>query len=79
MEYIGYTFEQLAELGVTVVNLPSYRPELKSIIEKFFDVVQGEFKPHLKGKGIIEPDFQERGAHDYRKDASLQKNRYLIK
>lgn len=70
-EYIGYNFEQLAELGITVVNLPSYRPELKGIVEKFFDVVQNEFKPHLKGKGVIEPDFQERGAHDYRKDACL--------
>lgn len=70
-EYIGYTFEQLAELGVTVVNLPSYRPELKGIVEKFFDVIQDGFKPHLKGKGVIEPDFQERGAHDYRKDACL--------
>ena len=25
----------------------------------------------LKGRGVIEPDFQERGAHDYRKDACL--------
>ena len=70
-EYIGYNFEQLAELGVTVVNLPSYRPELKGAIEKFFDVIQDKFKPYLKGKGVIEPDFQERGAHDYRKDAFL--------
>ena len=27
---------------------------------------------HLKGKGTIEPDFQERGAHDYRRDACLE-------
>ena len=26
---------------------------------------------HLKGKGVIEPDYQERGVHDYRKDACL--------
>ena len=25
----------------------------------------------MKGKGVIEPDYQERGAHDYRKDACL--------
>lgn len=62
-EYIGYTFSQLAELGVTIVNLPSYRPELKGSVEKFFDVVQDDFKPHLKGKGVIEPDYQERGSH----------------
>lgn len=70
-EYASSTFEQIAELGVTVINLPPYRPELKGAVEKFFDVVQGLYKPHLKGKGVIQPDYQERGAHDYRKDARL--------
>lgn len=70
-EYVGYTFEQLSELGVTIVNLPPYRPELKGPVEKFFDTVQSFYKKHLKGKGVIEPDYQERGAHDYRKDACL--------
>lgn len=70
-EYVSNTFEQIANLGVTIVNLPPYRPELKGAVEKFFDVVQGLYKPHLKGKGVIEPDYQERGAHDYRKDARL--------
>lgn len=70
-EYVSNTFEQLADLGVTIVNLQPYRPELKGAVEKFFDVVQGLYKPHLKGKGVIEPDYQERGAHDYRKDACL--------
>ena len=70
-EYTSETFEQIAELGVKVVNLPSYRPELKGLIEKFFDLVQESYKRHLKGKGVIEPDYQERGAHDYRKDARL--------
>ena len=70
-EYTSENFEQIAELGVTVVNLPSYRPELKGLIEKFFDLIQESYKKHLKGKGVIEPDYQERGAHDYRKDACL--------
>lgn len=70
-EYISGTFEQIADLGVTLINLPAYRPELKGSVEKFFDLVQGYFKPHLKGKGTIEPDFQQRGSHDYRKDACL--------
>ena len=70
-EYASTTFEQIAELGVTVINLPPYRPELKGAVEKFFDVVQGLYKPHLRGKGVIEPDYQERGAHDYRRDARL--------
>ncbi|MDO5399143.1 MAG: hypothetical protein Q4G33_14595 [bacterium] len=70
-EYKSSNFEQITELGVTVINLPSYRPELKGSVEKFFDVIQGLFKPLLKAKGVIEPDYQERGAHDYRKDACL--------
>lgn len=70
-EYASENFEQLAELGITIVNLPAYRPELKGPVERFFDLVQGYFKPLLKGKGVIEPDFQERGAQDYRKQACL--------
>ena len=70
-EYKGQTFEQIAELGVTLVNLPTYRPELKGSVEKLFDLVQNSYKDLLKGKGVIMPDFQERGSHDYRKDAVL--------
>lgn len=70
-EYVGSTFEQLTELGIRMVNLPPFRPELKGIVEHAFCMIQGYFKPHLKGKGVIEPDFQERGGHDYRKDACL--------
>ena len=70
-EYTSNAFEQIVDLGVSLTNLPSYRPELKGAVEKFFDVIQNLYKPILKGKGVIEPDFQERGAHDYRKDACL--------
>ena len=70
-EYKGNTFSQITELGVKIVNLEPYRPELKSSIERFFGLIQDEYKKHLKGKGVIEPDYQERGAHDYRKDACL--------
>ena len=70
-EYASLNFEQISDVGVTIINLPPYRPELKGVIEKFFDVIQNLYKPHLKGKGIIDVDFQERGAHDYRKDACL--------
>lgn len=71
MEYCSENFEQLSELGITIINLPSYRPELKGIVEKFFDLVQSYYKPYLKGKGVIESDYQQRGAHDYRMDACL--------
>ncbi len=70
-EYVGSTFEQLTELGIRMVNLPPYRPELKGIVEHAFSLIQGYFKPYLKEKGVVEPDFQERGGHDYRRDACL--------
>lgn len=70
-EYKGDTFSQITELGVKLINLAPYRPELKSSTERFFGLIQDEYKKHLKGKGVIEPDYQERGAHDYRKDACL--------
>ncbi len=70
-EYKSENFEQIAELGVTLIHLPAYRPELKGMVEKFFDLIQNTYKPYLKSKGVIESDFQERGAHDYRKDACL--------
>lgn len=70
-EYKSENFEQLTELGITITNLPPFRPELKGPVEKFFDVVQNYFKPYLKGKGVIQPDFRERGATDYRKEACL--------
>lgn len=70
-EYTSETFSQLSELGIKITNLPPYRPELKGPVEKFFDLIQSYYKPHLKGKGVIEPDYMERGVHDYRKDACL--------
>ena len=70
-EYTSENFGQITELGVTIQNLPAYRPELKGQVEKFFDLIQSEYKKHLKGKGVIEPDYRERGAHDNRKDACL--------
>ena len=71
-EFIGDVLENLcSEYGIEIVNLPAYRPDLKGPVEKLFDLLQTSYKPHLKGKGVIEPDFQERGGHDYRKDSTL--------
>lgn len=70
-EYKSETFAQITELGVMVTNLPSFRPEMKGPVEKFFGLIQDSFKEYLKHKGVVEPDFQQRGAHDYRKDACL--------
>jgi transposase InsO family protein len=70
-EYTSQNFEQIAELGVTLINLPPYRPEMKGPVEKLFDLIQNSYKDLLKNKGVIREDFQERGAHDYRQDAIL--------
>ncbi len=70
-EFASANFEQLSELGITVVNLPAFRPELKGPVEKLFSLIQEAFKPYLKGHGVIETDFRRRGGHDYRLDATL--------
>ena len=75
-EYKGCNFEQISELGIELINLKSYRAELKGPVEKAFDTIQGYMEPYLKGYGYVEPDFQERGAHDYRKDACLTLSQY---
>ena len=75
-EYTSQNFEQIAELGVTLINLPPYRPEMKGPVEKLFDLIQNSYKDLLKNKGVIREDFQERGAHDYRQDAILTLNEF---
>lgn len=48
-EYVSASFEQLTELGIKIINLPAYRPELKGRVEKFFDIIQNLYKSQLKG------------------------------
>ena len=69
-DFKSETFGQLSELG-RIVNLPPYRPDLKGCVEKFFDLVQQSYKDLLKWRGVVEPDYQQRIARDYRKDACL--------
>ena len=70
-EYVSETFSQITDLGVEIINLPPYRPDLKSGVEKFFDIVQGYYKKDLASKGVIFEDYQERGGKDYRKNATF--------
>lgn len=70
-EYKGQNFEQLTDLGMTITNLQAFRPDQKSKVEKFFDVVQDYYKDILKGKGVVEKDINERTAPDYRRKACL--------
>ena len=70
-EYISQQFSQITECGITIIKEPPYRADLKGVVEQFFDSIQSLYKDVLKGKGVIMPDFRQRGAHDYRKDACL--------
>ncbi len=71
-EFISGPLENLCEsYHIEIENLPAYRPDLKGVVEKLFDLVQSAYKPLLKGKGVIESDTQERGAPDYRRQGTL--------
>lgn len=70
-EYKSVTFSQITELGITLVNLPALRPELKSIVEKSFQLLQESVKPYLMDHGYVDKDAGERLAPDYRKGACL--------
>ena len=71
-EFLGGPLENLCEsYGIEIENLPSYRPDLKGVVEKLFDLIQCAYKPLLKGKGVVESDTQERGAPDYRRQGTL--------
>ena len=53
------------------MNLPALRPELKSIVEKSFQLLQESVKPYLMDHGYVDKDAGERLAPDYRKGACL--------
>ena len=55
-------------LSITVENAPPYRGDLKGIIEKRFHLMNID----MEGlPGFVKKDFKERGAEDYRLEASL--------
>ena len=62
--------------GVERESLPPFRPDRKSLVEKTFDLLQNRYKSLLRGKGVIEPDAQERWAADYRGQAVLTLEEY---
>ena len=70
-----FTGERMNEFctryGTELQVLPPFRPDRKGIVEKTFDLLQSRYKPLLRGKGVIEPDAQERWATDYRTQAVL--------
>lgn len=70
-EYQSSTFAQITELGITLINLPPLRPELKSIVERSFQLLQDSVKPFLMDHGYVDKDAGKRLAPDYRKNACL--------
>lgn len=75
-EYQSDTFAQITECGITLINLPPLRPELKSIVEKSFNLLQESTKPYLMDHGFVDKDAGERLAPDYRKGACLTMEDY---
>lgn len=75
-EYKSATFSQITELGITLVNLPPLRPELKSIVEKSFQLLQESVKPYLMDHGYVDKDAGKRLAPDYRNGACLMMEDY---
>lgn len=71
-EFIGSRMEEFCRrYGMELLSQPPFRPDGKGLVEKGFDLLQQRYKPLLRGKGVIEPDSQERWARDYRSQAVL--------
>ncbi|WP_097006946.1 Mu transposase C-terminal domain-containing protein [Lacrimispora amygdalina] len=71
-EFLGSYMNEIAmKYGIEFESMPPFRPDRKGLVEKAFDLIQQKYKPSLRGKGVIEPDAQERWAVDYRSQAML--------
>ncbi len=71
-EFTGSRLQELCKrFGLEIQSLPPFRPDEKGLVEKSFDLIQQRYRPLLAGKGVIEPDAQERWATDYRSQSVL--------
>lgn len=70
-EYQSKAFSQITELGISLVNLPPLRPELKAVVERSFQLLQQSIKPSLVDFGYVDKAAGQRLAKDYRKNACL--------
>ena len=61
-------------LGVRIENAPSYRADLKGIIEQHFRTINSNATVFLPGR--VKPDMAERGGKDYRLDAKLDTRQF---
>jgi len=77
-EFFGPRMQELCQkYGVEIQSLPPFRPDGKGLVEKSFDLIQQRYKPLLRGKGVIEPDAQERWAVDYRSQSVLNLDEFI--
>lgn len=71
-EFCGGRMQELCRrYGVELIAQAPFRPDRKGLVEQAFHLLQERYKPLLRGKGVIEPDAQERWAADYRSQAVL--------
>lgn len=71
-EFCGGRMQELCRrYGVELITQAPFRPDRKGLVEQAFHLLQERYKPLLRGKGVIEPDAQERWAIDYRAQATL--------
>lgn len=77
-EFIGSRMDELCcRYGMELLSQPPFRPDGKGLVEKGFDLLQQRYKPLLRGKGVIEPDSQERWSIDYRSQAVLTLEEFM--
>lgn len=70
-EYKSFILEQITELGVDIVNLDSYRPDLKGVVERFFGLVQKKFKDVPVRGGVVIKDYIAKELRDHKETACL--------
>lgn len=56
-------------LGISLLNAASRRADMKAVCERKFRTIQGDFRPYVPG--AVQKDANERGAPDYKRQASL--------
>ncbi|RTQ93701.1 Mu transposase C-terminal domain-containing protein [Lysinibacillus telephonicus] len=71
-ELNGSQIESAIEgLGISIQNSPSYRPELKGVVEQALNQIQMQLAPHVDGASISGKRVRERGESDLRLKANL--------
>ena len=70
-DYVSDNLSQLTDFGVRMISLAPYRPDEKPIVERFMGIIQNYWKSYLKSMGVVETNFNERGAPNYLKTASI--------